>query len=75
MSDTQLKRPVLISEEEAVIIEKALLQYAKRCRHNSKSCLSGYGSCDSREKSKQWLIEADQAEEISTSVMYQTAGL
>ncbi len=69
------KTAVYIDESEAVIIEKALLQYVKRCKQNAVNSRSGYGKATSKEKAKEWEEKARIADEINTSIMYQIGGL
>jgi hypothetical protein len=70
-----IERAVYMTAKEAEIIEKALMQYVKRCNQNAKNSLSGYGKATSAERSKEWERKAQQADEINTSIMYQIGGL
>ena len=59
---------IQIDEADFELIYEAMMQLKKRCRQNAISCLKGYGSASSSQKSEDWKIKADDIDNLISRI-------
>ena len=62
-------RDILSTHKKQELVRTVFETYIKKCKTHANSPLRGYGSCEEKERKKEWAAKAEDAEDLLSDIM------